>query len=140
MRPPDEVKLELVRQWLAKAEEDFGVARHLIHENSPYLATVGFHAQQAAEKYLKAFLVWRQVEFPKTHDLDKLLDLVAVEENALAASLPDVSVLTDYGVDIRYPGDQREISRQEARIAVEVAKKVREAILESMPAELKQSS
>jgi len=65
---------------------------------------------------------------------------VAVEENALAASLRDVSVLTDYGVDIRYPGDQREISRQEARIAVEVAKKVQEAILESLPAELKQSS
>ena len=97
MRPPDEVKLELVRQWLAKAEEDFGVAKHLIHENSPYFATVGFHAQQAAGEELKALLVWRQIEFPKTHDLDKLLDLVAVEENALAASLRDVSVLSRHG-------------------------------------------
>jgi len=139
MRPPEEVKIELVRQWLAKAEEDFGVAKHLIHEDSPYLATVGFHAQQAAEKYLKAFLVWRQIEFPKTHDLDKLLDLVAVVENAFAASLRDVSGLTDYGVDIRYPGDRREISRSEARMAVELAKKVREAVLGSLPAPLKSS-
>jgi HEPN domain-containing protein len=140
MRPPDEVKVEHVRQWLAKAEEDVGVARLLFHEDTPYLATVGFHAQQAAEKYLKAFLVWCQVEFPKTHDLDKLLALVPGRENALVESLGDISVLTDYGVDFRYPGDQREISRSEARMAVELAEKVREAILEFLPDHLKPTS
>ena len=136
MRPPEAVKRDLVRQWLAKAEEDFGVAEHLIFQESSFFTTVGFHAQQAAEKYLKAFLDWRQIEFPKTHDLDRLLDLVATGENALADLLRDTIILTDYCVEVRYPGDRREISQEEARKAVKLAKKVRDAILESLPDEL----
>ena len=60
MKPPEEVKRDLVRQWLTKAENDLGVARHLAAE-SGYFTAVAFHAQQAAEKYLKAFLVEHQV-------------------------------------------------------------------------------
>ncbi|MFQ6098037.1 MAG: HEPN domain-containing protein, partial [Armatimonadota bacterium] len=71
MRPPEEVKREFVRQWVAKAASHLGVARHLLSDGSPYVEVICFHAQQAAEKYLKAFLVERQIEFPKTHDLGR---------------------------------------------------------------------
>jgi hypothetical protein len=59
MKPPDAIRRELVAQWLARAEEDLGVARHLLAERLPYYTAIGFHAQQAAEKYVKAFLVAR---------------------------------------------------------------------------------
>lgn len=62
MRPPDQVGRDLLSQWLAKADEDLAVAEHLLADESPYLAAIAFHAQQAAEKYIKAFLVRRQVE------------------------------------------------------------------------------
>ena len=75
MRPPEEVRREHVKQWLVRADEDFGLAKQLVLENSPYIHAICFHAQQAAEKYLKAFLVHSNVEFPKTHDIDKLLNL-----------------------------------------------------------------
>jgi hypothetical protein len=44
MRPPKEIRAELVNQWLAKAEEDLGVAEHLVLQNTPYFVAVGFHA------------------------------------------------------------------------------------------------
>ena len=77
MRPAEEVRAELVRGWIARAEEDYRVAIFLADEKAPYPGAVAFHAQQAAEKHLKAALVHFQLEFPKTHDLGQLLDLLA---------------------------------------------------------------
>ena len=121
MKPPDEIRRELVGQWVARAEADLAVARHLLAEHLPYFGAIGFHAEQAAEKFIKALLVARQVEFPKTHDLGRLLDLVATVDAALAAELAPAALLTDYGVDVRYPGDLPEISAGDARQAVDDA-------------------
>jgi HEPN domain-containing protein len=121
MKPPDEVRRELVEQWVARAVEDLAVARHLLADDLPYYAAIGFHAQQAAEKLIKAFLVATQAEFPKTHDLGRLLDLVATVDAALAAELAPAIVLTDCGVDVRYPGDLPVLSVDDARQAVDTA-------------------
>lgn len=88
MRPADEVKRDLMRQWLSKAEEDLGAAEILISHKTSYLSAVGFHCQQAAEKFLKAWLTFNQIEFPKTHDLGALLDLVAPMDAPLAFPFP----------------------------------------------------
>lgn len=132
MRPPKEIRREQMDQWLGRANEDFGLAEHLVSENSPYLNAICFHAQQAAEKYLKAFLVHNQVEFPKTHDLVKILDLIATVDKPLAESLRDVKGLSNYGVDIRYPGDLPEISNDDARQAFKLAEKARDAIMSAL--------
>ncbi|MBI4473523.1 MAG: HEPN domain-containing protein [Acidobacteria bacterium] len=55
MKPPDEVRQELVQKWFTKAEEDLAVANQLLADDVPYYAAIGFHAQQAAEKFIKAF-------------------------------------------------------------------------------------
>jgi len=132
MRPPEEIRVELVEQWLAKAEEDLGVAEHLIIRKTPYFGAMGFHAQQAAEKFLKAILVSLQIEFPKTHDLAELLDLVSVADPSLAVTLHDVITLNTYAVEARYPGDSPEITLSEARIALSLANKVRKHVLEKL--------
>ena len=129
MRPPEEIKREIVRQWLAKAEQDITSAEALLSQDPPLLYPSCFHAQQAAEKYLKALPTWHQIEFPKTHAIEQLLDLVKDAESETASSVRGAVALTPYGVDIRYPGDQPEPNRQEAREAVELARKVRDAIL-----------
>ncbi|HEY3347083.1 MAG TPA: HEPN domain-containing protein [Nitrospirota bacterium] len=132
MRPPEEIRKDQVAQWVHKAEEDLGAANLLLGPGC-FAAAIGFHSQQAAEKYLKAFLVWNQTDFPKTHDLGKLLDLVALTNKALSESLYDINVLTDYGVDIRYPGDIPELSLAEAKEAVALAEKVRDAVMAELP-------
>ena len=128
MRPPDEVKKVLVRQWLDKAGQDMKAGEALLAADPPFLYPVCFHAQQAAEKYLKALLTWFQIEFPKTHAIERLLELLRKVDAETSLSLKDAAELTPYGVDIRYPGDQPEPDLAESRRAVELARKVGEAV------------
>jgi HEPN domain-containing protein len=132
MKPRD-AKRKLLGEWLHKADADLDLAEHLLSDNVVYPDAIAFHCQQAAEKYLKAFLVSCGVGFPKTHDLGELLDLIQPVQAALAESLQDVIVLTPYGVDLRYPGDRPEATAQEARDAVALARKVRAAVHDALP-------
>jgi HEPN domain-containing protein len=130
MKPPDELKRELVGQWLTKAEKDFVAAGILLESNPFVLGVVGFLAQQAAEKYLKAWLVWNQVDFPKTHNIASLLVMVSEVNQTLAAQLMPARTLSQYAVESRYPGDIPELTRDEAAAAFKLAESVRDAIHE----------
>ena len=133
MRPPDEVKKVIVRQWLEKAEQDMKAGEALLAAEPPFLYPACFHSQQAAEKYLKALLTRHQIEFPKTPAIEQLLDLVERVDAETATSLGEAAELTPYGVDIRYPGDQPEPDFEQTRRAVELARKVRDAVLRLLP-------
>jgi HEPN domain-containing protein len=67
----------LVAAWLEKAQEDLAVARLLIREEKRLLGAGVYHCQQAGEKALKAWLTSSSILFPKTHDLEVLLNLGA---------------------------------------------------------------
>jgi HEPN domain-containing protein len=82
---------QLVHQWLDRAAEDLGVAEFLVDGEAGFPGPVLFHAQQAAEKYLKALLVSFQVEFRKTHDIVQLLELVEAVDAQLAESLSEAA-------------------------------------------------
>ncbi len=129
MKQREETVRWLVRQWLSKADVDFRVAERLIRDEDPIREAIVFHCQQAVEKYLKAFLVSKQAEFPKTHSLGQLLDLLVGVEPGLAEALAEVESLTPFGVEIRYPGDFPELLPGEERPAFELAKRTRETIL-----------
>lgn len=136
MKPPEEVKREFVRRWLAKAGADLRVSRHLMGGAANLSYGAAFHAQQAAEKFLKAVLVWHQVEFAKTHDIGRLIDLVRAADTTLADLVRDAAALTPYGVELRYPGDLPEPTPAEALEAVALAERVRQAVLQHLPSEL----
>ena len=93
---------------------------------------VAFHCQQAVEKYLKALLVRRQIEFPKTHDIAKLLDRVATVNADIAESLRDADVLTPFGVEARYPSDAPEVLQGGEIEAIGMARLVRTAVMISL--------
>ena len=69
MRTPDQGRWDFVQQWLDRARRDLRAAAILLREDVQDYENAGLHAQQAAEKFLKAFLVRYQIEFPKTHIL-----------------------------------------------------------------------
>lgn len=75
MKSPEESLRDLVRQWLRRAEEDLLVARELMERDRLSYNPVGLHAQQAAEKFIKALLTLHGVAFPKTHSIRILLEL-----------------------------------------------------------------
>lgn len=129
IRPRDVVVREFVDEWLAKAEADLAGARVLLQEGERFADMAGFHAQQAAEKFLKAYLTRRQIEFPKTHLLEELLSLVATADKALALRLRKVSALNPYAVEWRYPPGTGGRGADAAREAIGLAEEVRSAIL-----------
>src|ERR1017187_10287363 len=89
----------------------------------------GFHCQQAAEKHPKALLTRYQIEFPKTHDIKTLLQLVSSASSEVAASLSAASWLTPFGVEIRYPGETAEMLPGDEVKAIEIASQVQQAVL-----------
>jgi HEPN domain-containing protein len=133
MTPPEDAALHIVRQWIEKADGDFQAGKRLLSPEDPLCSQACFCAQQAAEKYLKALLSWHRIEFPKTHSIEQLLDLLATECPEIAANLDDATTLTSYGVDIRYPGDQPEPSLDESKYALELAQKVCDTVRSVLP-------
>lgn len=92
-------------EWVGKAEGDFLTAsREEAVTEAPNFSAVCFHAQQCAEKYLKALLVERGVYFPKTHNLVMLAGLLEHDDCDVSAIDAEASRLTPYGIDVRYPG------------------------------------
>jgi HEPN domain-containing protein len=135
MKPPDAVILEKVRQWLTYADEDLRVARHgFSMPGTPPFRVIAFHAQQCAEKYLKAALVFQGVDFPYTHSLRRLLDLCTATA-PWAEQLRDAEELSPYAITARYPGEDLEVSETEARRAVEIAQRTRQAVRSALQEE-----
>ncbi len=129
MRPPERPRAGVVGEWLAKAKDDMDVAEYLLASGGVFPRAITFHCQQAAEKFIKAFLTSLSIHFPKTHDLRELLELIASANRDLSGQLHDVIALTPYATELRYPGDQPPITDEEARDAVALARKVRDAVL-----------
>ncbi|MGO8989758.1 MAG: HEPN domain-containing protein [bacterium] len=133
MKAPEVVKEEFTREWVRKAEIDFKTAAHLSQGGPDFAEGVAFHSQQTAEKYLKALLVWHQIEFQKTHDIEALLKLVGKVDDRLPKILQDTAILTPYGVDYRYPGEYPEVSTSDAERALRLADNVRAEVRNRLP-------
>jgi HEPN domain-containing protein len=112
----------LTREWLAKAEEDFRLVLSLLRRKKIPANTVCFHAQQAAEKHLKAVLQERGIRFARTHDLVALLGLLGADAGSLPLLLNDLQRLSDFAVVVRYPGFNASV--RDARDAAEAMKRI----------------
>ncbi|MGQ0663986.1 MAG: HEPN domain-containing protein [Pseudomonadota bacterium] len=110
--------------WLAHAESDLNLARLARDRQEILPEQVCFHAQQAAEKGLKAVLLARRVEFPLSHDIEELLEIA--EQGGLLVP-PDVSragSLTPYAVATHYPSHREEIAPADVEEAIRLAERV----------------
>ncbi len=125
-------KLDLVKNWLEKARRDLLTAKNGLESSEPFTDIICFHAQQAGEKYIKAYLVWQEIEFPKTHSLEDLFLLAAQKDSAFKKLIEEVSVLTPYAVEIRY-GEFEEPLFEDAKKALSIAELIEEFILAKLP-------
>lgn len=116
--------------WCQKADNDLKNAHHEVEHKDPALDTVCFHAQQAAEKYLKVFLVHSKKEIPRTHIILRFIkECIAVDPAFSELLDADIDTLTDYAVDIRYVDEFFMPDVDEARNAIRKAEIVRELVL-----------
>jgi len=127
----------LARRWLKKAANDLKTAEHTLTlpEGECPFDIVCFHAQQCAEKSLKAFLTVQGVNFERIHELGQLLQMCTTAPD-LIQELDEVDCLTPYAVEARYPDEGEEevsITRTQAEEAVAMARKVNGAIRRRLP-------
>ena len=109
--------------WVRVAEEDYSLARVTLRRKAPLTYGACFHAQQCAEKSLKAALAALKQPFPHVHDLTALSDLCTRSGFIIGMNADDLDSLSSYAVRARYPGQQPTL--EEAREAIRIATTVR---------------
>ncbi len=126
--PPDLEKMAEVRAWLSRASEDLRAADVEEKAIPPLTAHMVFHAQQAAEKAMKAFLVDHNRVFRKTHSLVELGEPCVAIDPSLRDLVLRAVPLTEYAWRFRYPGDEFAPSLETAAHAVALAREVLQAV------------
>ncbi|MGC8871244.1 MAG: HEPN domain-containing protein, partial [Brevinematia bacterium] len=122
------------KNWIIKALNDYKTAEKLINlpENEIITDTLCFHCQQTAEKLLKAFLVYHNVDFQKVHTIEYLIRLCSKIDNEFESLYEMTKKLTDYAVEVRYPDEFYIPTFDEAKKAFESATFVKEFVLKKL--------
>lgn len=104
MRTPEQVREHVVRLWIESARDDLAWAEMGAKANHLRgIAQIGFHAQQAVEKLLKAVLASFDVVPEEHHDLARLLAQLRLLDRTTADALPGIATLSPYAAQYRYP-------------------------------------
>ena len=110
------------QDWLEHAVSDLILAK-IVPPESVKLESLCYHAQQAAEKALKALLLHYGIPFPRSHNIRILLDLIP-DFLPTTEVIQEAAILTDYAVSSRYPGYNEPISREDLSTAVSLAEAI----------------
>lgn len=130
-----DTKEELTRSWLIKANRDLLSASELAGGATPLLDTAAYHCQQAAEKAAKGYLLYHDVRFEKSHDIELLVTQAMDVDPAWVDCLEAARLLTPLAVEYRYPGDFVEPEPEEFRAAFEAAQSLYAFALAKLPVE-----
>lgn len=110
--------------WLSYAKSNLLLAEKGGKVKGVRLEDLCFNAQQAAEKALKAVCIANNLEFPKTHSLIRLMDIIQAAGISIPANVKEADTLTQFAVETRYPSLSEEITKQEYKEAILVASRV----------------
>jgi HEPN domain-containing protein len=116
-------KQDFINEWLSLGNDDLRVAEHSFSLYPIPREMICYHCEQAAEKYLKAYLLFCGIEPPRTHDLQTLCRLCEKKDGSFSELRSDCSDLTKYAVHIRYPFEI-EIEDSDAHKAITETKHV----------------
>jgi HEPN domain-containing protein len=113
-----------VLEWFKYADKDVFAVNHLLTAYPQPYEIICYHCQQAAEKYLKGFLVYNDIKPPKIHELDTLCEMCSKLEEKFDDIIKECLTLTVYGVQARYPYEI-EIDEYQMKKAVEAMNKIK---------------
>ncbi len=119
-----------VNKWIEKAEHDILTVQTIIEYQPLVLDTACFHCQQAAEKYLKAFLVFKKQEIIKTHAIDFLIKQCAKFDSEFKdINIKDIQI---FAIDARYPDDSIEPTMEETNEYLQIVNEIKALVLEKI--------
>ena len=130
----EENKKIIVARWVNKAGEDELNIRSILKHRDGAPSGVCFLSQQMAEKYLKAMLIFYDLELMKIHDLIKLISFLENNASGIKEIDGEAALLNQYYIETRYAGDYPEFSWKDAEEALAAAKKIKEFVLKKIKA------
>jgi len=122
-------KEDIINSWIEKANRDLEVANRELKIPDPLTDIICFHAQQSAEKYMKAYLIFLNIEFQKTHDIEDLVAVAGKKDPSILEFKNIGAELSAFAVEARYP-EFEEPSLEDTENAVEIAKKFKKYIVD----------
>ena len=123
-----ELNVHEALRWLLYARQDIATVDRMLQEGGFVFRHTCFWSQQAAEKALKAIFVYLQIDYPWRHDLDALRNLLP-DDWPIKHEQADLSRLTEWAVEARYPGEWGEATWEEAQAAHQQARAIVESII-----------
>jgi HEPN domain-containing protein len=123
----NEEKRVYIKEWFRKDDDDLKVAELVLNIPSVITDIACFHCQQSVEKYLKAYLIYKDKDIEKTHDLSLLQEQCRIIDSEF--NIIDLLDLKAYAVDIRYPDDALTPTLSEAKEYLKIAKEIKELVL-----------
>lgn len=116
--------------WLKRAKSNLAIAKTVIKDEYEifggeiFLEELCFELQQCVEKALKALMIYHKIQFPKTHDIDKLIIILKQNSIELPEKILDAAILTQYAVTTRYPDIFLKVTQEDYQEALEIAENV----------------
>ena len=125
---------QLLEDWINQASDDLRTAKDYIDKDENYARkNVCYHSHQAIEKYLKAYLIANKVDFPDSHDLERLRGMCEkIDSSFSEVNSLNLRKLTGFASNVRYPQlehERREISREDAKEAYSSAVQINDFVL-----------
>lgn len=114
----------IAEDWFKIGDSEFNFAKAGFEDFDAFYPHICFLCQQAAEKYLKGFLIKYKIKFPKIHDLTELVKMCGKINKEFLPLLNDADILSQYYLIVRYPMEYREAGKKEAKEALEIADKI----------------
>jgi HEPN domain-containing protein len=124
------------KRWMTYAKSDIDAAYALLEKGDFFPRQICFMAQQAGEKALKAILIFLEIPFPHTHDLDRVRELIP-EGWEIKEKFPELYDLSVWAVDSRYPGHTPDVVEYEARETLLLAEAIYDAVKEELEERMK---
>ena len=121
-----------INEWFEKADHDLGTAILISTHIPQFQDILAFHCQQATEKYLKAMMIFLDLEVKRTHILVSLLELIDEKETIPDILYDKVERLTGYEVKIRYPNNIKKLTEEDIKDAIEISQFFREFVIKRM--------
>lgn len=135
--PHDPELVAETQAWLRKAQQDLAAGEHALAAEPPFTAHTVFHAQQAAERSMKALPTWHSTPFRKAHLLEEPGEQCLRIDDSLRPWVEEAVPLTAFAWKYRYPGEPEDPSAEEAAQALATARRLCDAVLARLPDEVR---
>jgi len=124
----DPKKEDFIKEWIYEGNNDLGLAEFVIKNDGTYYDLVCFHCQQAAEKFLKAYIIYLNLYYKKIHDLKYLLNVIKKKRTVPEPLFEQADLLSAYAIDSRYPDHWNDPSLEETKECIKAAQNFKKYI------------